>query len=123
MIKQIQAQINNGLDETQRRISEALNAQVPVDSIKMYENTIRQLSSITEEQLQEESQDMENFRKSLIYQDLINRGYTQQKAEKEVKKSLDAGTDIDDAIDALYSNIEFYKNQYAAQVNSNKARQ
>jgi hypothetical protein len=44
---------------------------------------------------------MENFRKSLIFQDLINRGYSQQKAEKEVQKSINAGTDIDDAIDAL----------------------
>lgn len=76
----IQRQIDEGLSETQRRINEALNANVPVDSIKMYENTIKQLSSVTEEQLREENEDMENFRKSLIYQDLINRGYSQQKA-------------------------------------------
>lgn len=119
----IQRQIDEGLSETQRRINEALNANVPVDSIKMYENTIKQLSSVTEEQLREENEDMENFRKSLIYQDLINRGYSQQKAEKEVNKSINAGTDIDDAIDALKSNIEFYRNQYQTQIDSNKARQ
>ena len=118
----IQKQIEEGLDETQKRINEALNANVPVDSIKMYENTIKQLSNVTEEQLSEESEDMENFRKSLIYQDLINRGYSQQKAEKEVQKSINAGTDIDDAIDALQSNIQFYKTQYQTQVNSNKAQ-
>ena len=119
----IQRQIDEGLSETQRRINEALNANVPVDSIKMYENTIKQLSSVTEEQLREENEDMENFRKSLIYQDLINRGYSQQKAEKEVNKSINAGTDIDDAIDALRSNIEFYRSQYQTQIDSNKARQ
>lgn len=118
----IQKQIEEGLNETQKRINEALNANVPVDSIKMYENTIRQLSNVTEEQLSEESEDMENFRKSLIYQDLINRGYSQQKAEKEVQKSINAGTDIDDAIDALQSNIQFYKTQYQTQINSNKAQ-
>ena len=118
----IQKQIEEGLDETQKRINEALNANVPVDSIKMYENTIRQLSNVTEEQLSEESEDMENFRKSLIYQDLINRGYSQQKAEKEVQKSINAGTDIDDAIDALQSNIQFYKTQYQTQIDSNKAQ-
>ena len=118
----IQRQIDEGLDETQKRINEALNANVPVDSIKMYENTIKQLSSVTEEQLREESEEMENFRKSLIFQDLINRGYSQQKAEKEVQKSINAGTDIDDAIDALQSNIDFYKTQYQTQVNSNKAQ-
>lgn len=118
----IQRQIEEGLDETQKRINEALNANVPVDSIKMYENTIRQLSNVTEEQLSEETEEMENFRKSLIFQDLINRGYSQQKAEKEVQKSINAGTDIDDAIDALQSNIEFYKTQYQTQINSNKAQ-
>jgi len=89
----------------------------------MYENTIKQLTSVTEEQLREETEDMENFRKSLIYQDLINRGYSQQKAEKEVNKSINAGTDIDDAIDALKSNIDFYRTQYQTQIDSNKARQ
>ena len=118
----IQKQIEEGLNETQKRINEALNANVPVDSIKMYENTIQQLSRVTEEQLKEETEDMENFRKSLIFQDLINRGYSQQKAEKEVQKSINAGTDIDDAIDALQSNIEFYKTQYQTQINSNKAQ-
>ena len=118
----IQRQIDEGLNETQKRINEALSANVPVDSIKMYENTIRQLSSVTEEQLSEETEEMENFRKSLIFQDLINRGYSQQKAEKEVQKSINAGTDIDDAIDALQSNIQFYKAQYQTQVNSNKAQ-
>ena len=119
----IQKQIDNGLSETERRINEALNANVPIDSIKMYENTIKQLTSVTEEQLREETEDMENFRKSLIYQDLINRGYSQQKAEKEVNKSINAGTDIDDAIDALKSNIDFYRTQYQTQIDSNKARQ
>lgn len=118
----IQRQIDEGLNETQKRINEALNANVPVDSIKMYENTIQQLSRVTEEQLREESEEMENFRKSLIFQDLINRGYSQQKAEKEVQKSINAGTDVDDAIDALQSNIDFYKTQYQTQVNSNKAQ-
>lgn len=118
----IQRQIDEGLNETQKRINEALNANVPVDSIKMYENTIQQLSRVTEEQLREESEEMENFRKSLIFQDLINRGYSQQKAEKEVQKSINAGTDVDDAIDALQSNIDFYKTQYKTQVDSNKAQ-
>ena len=48
----------------------------------------------------------------MIYQDFINRGYSDERAKREVQKSFNAGTDIDDAKEALKSNKEYYQEAY-----------
>ena len=108
----IENQIKARFDERTRRIDAALNNDVSPDAIKYYENTLSQLNSISDELLSEESEKAETLRKNLIYQDFINRGYSKEKADKEVKKSLDNGSDIEDAKDALQGNIEFFTNTY-----------
>lgn len=118
----IQKTIDDRLDATQKRINEALNVGIPADDVRAYENTLRGLKSVTDEQLEEEDEQAENLRKQLIYQDFINRGYSQQRATKEVNKSINAGTDIDDAKDALQSNIEFFQQQYDGKVNEAKTK-
>jgi hypothetical protein len=35
----------------------------------------------------------------------MNRGYSEDKIKREVKKSFDAGTDIEDAVEALQANV------------------
>lgn len=118
----IQKTIDDRLDATQKRINEALNVGIPADDVRAYENTLRGLKSVTDEQLEEENEQAENLRKQLIYQDFINRGYSQQRATKEVNKSINAGTDIEDAKDALQSNIEFFQQQYDGKVNEAKTK-
>lgn len=118
----IQKTIDDRLDATQKRINEALNVGIPADDVRAYENTLRGLKSVTDEQLEEEDEQAENLRKQLIYQDFINRGYSQQRATKEVNKSINAGTDIEDAKDALQSNIEFFQQQYDGKVNEAKIK-
>lgn len=108
----VEQQIQAGLDERQKRIDEALNAGVESSQIKQYENTIQYLNNINEDTLSDESDNGENLRKNLIFQDFINRGYSKERATREVEKSLNAGTDIDDAKEALQSNLEFFKNGY-----------
>ena len=108
----VEQQIQAGLDERQKRIDEALNAGVEPSQIKQYENTIQYLNNINEDTLSDESDNGENLRKNLIFQDFINRGYSKERATREVEKSLNAGTDIDDAKEALQSNLEFFKNGY-----------
>ena len=117
----IEQQIRAGLDERQRRIDEALNAGVEPTEIKKYENTIYFLDSIKEESISDESDKGEKLRKDLIYQDFINRGYSKERATREVQKSLNAGTDIEDAKEALKSNMDFFKDKYDELVNEAKA--
>lgn len=108
----IDLQIKAGLDERQRRIDEALNAGVEPTEIRKYENTINFLNSIKEETISDEGDKGEKLRKDLIYQDFINRGYSKERAAREVQKSFNAGTDIEDAREALKSNIDFFNDKY-----------
>ena len=116
----VEQQIKSGLDERQKRIDEALNAGVETSTIKRYESTINYLDSITEEALSSETTDGEKLRKQLIYQDYINRGFSQQRATKEVQKAIDNGTDIDDAKEALQGTKEFFKAQYKTLIDDAK---
>lgn len=117
----IESQIRAGLDERQKRIDDALNAGVEPTEIRRYENTINFLDSIKEENISDEGDKGEKLRKDLIYQDFINRGYSKERAAREVQKSFNAGTDIDDAKEALKSNIDFFKDKYDELVNEAKS--
>jgi hypothetical protein len=117
----IDQQIKAGLDERQKRINEALNVGVEPTEIRRYENTINFLDSVNNESISDESDKGENLRKNLIYQDFINRGYSKERAAREVQKSFNAGTDIDDAKEALQSNIDFFRDKYDELVNDAKS--
>ena len=118
----IDQQIKAGLDERQKKIDEALNAGVEPTEIRKYENTINFLDSIKEDNISDEGDKGEKLRKDLIYQDFINRGYSKERAAREVQKSFNAGTDIDDAKEALKSNIDFFKDKYDELVNEAKSK-
>lgn len=113
----IDQQIKASLDERQKRIDEALNVGVEPTEIRKYENTINFLDSIKEENISDEGDKGEKLRKDLIYQDFINRGYSKERAAREVQKSFNAGTDIDDAKEALKSNIDYFRDKYDELVN------
>lgn len=100
------------LDEQQRRVKEALDGGIEPDTIRNYENTINYLNSISDDTIAEEGEQGENLRKQIIYQDYINRGFSQSRATKEVDKAISNGTDIEDAKEALSSIKEFYTSQY-----------
>lgn len=100
------------LDERQRRIDSALNDGVAPDDVKMYEQTLQYLSSITEDALSAEGKEGEDLRRNLIYNDLINRGYQKDRALRELEKSFKSGSDVDDAKDALEALTKFYTDGY-----------
>lgn len=106
--KQVQAQ----LDETTRRVSDALNNGVQPSVVNSYEKTLNYLNSITEDMLKEESEEGENIRKRLIQQDFMNRGYSAERAVKLTDKFFQSGDDIEEAIVALTSNKEYYQKEY-----------
>lgn len=117
----VEQQIRAGLDERQKRIDEALNVGIEPTEIRKYENTLNFLDDIKEESITDESDKGEKLRKDLIYQDFINRGYSKERALREVQKSFNAGTDIEDAKEALKSNKDFFEDKYNELVNEAKA--
>lgn len=112
LAKLIQEQIRAGLDERQKRIDAALEVDVETQKIRNFEQSLNYLDSISEDALSEESDNGETLRKQIIYQDFINRGYSKERAQREVNKSFNAGTDIEDAKESLKSNKEFFSDAY-----------
>lgn len=108
----VEQQIKAGLEERQKRIDDALNYGIEPTEIKRYENTLNFLDSVKEENITDESDKGGELRKNLIFQDFINRGYSRERATREVQKSFNAGTDIEDAKEALKSNTEYFKGKY-----------
>ena len=108
----IESQIQARFDEKQKRIDEALGIGVEPTVIQQYERALDYLDSISNDAISDESEKGENLRKQLIYQDFINRGYSKERATREVNKSFNAGSDIDDAKEALQSNKDYFKGNY-----------
>ena len=119
----IDKQIQAGLDEKQKRIDQALNYGVETSEVKKYEQTLNYLDSLQEANLETKDEQGENLRKQLIYQDFINRGYNKDRALKMVERSFNAGTDIDDAKEALKSNRDFFQDEYDSLIEEAKKTQ
>lgn len=47
-----------------------------------------------------------------MFQDYINKGFSKQRAQREVERSTENGTDVDDALEALQECKKFYKDGY-----------
>lgn len=121
--KAIDAQLKAGLDEQQKRVNDALNAGIEPDEIRQYEGIIAQLNGFKEEDITAEGDQGEDLRKRLIFQDFLNRGFDRTRAEREVNKALQNGTDIEDAKEALKSNREFFQTKYQELIDNAKKEQ
>lgn len=110
--KMIDDQVASSLDERQKRIEKALNNGAEPTELENYEKIINYLNSIPEEKLFEESDEGETLRKQILYQDFINKGFSNERAQKMVLKSVESQNDIEDVKDALESNKDFYSNKY-----------
>ena len=108
----IEAEVNARLDEKQQRIAKALENGVEPSEVRSYEQALQFLGNIKETDLADETEKGESLRQRIIYQDFINKGYPQQRAEKLTRRSIEAGTDIEDAKDALQSNKDFFQDKY-----------
>jgi hypothetical protein len=116
----ISSQIKNQLDERQKRVNEALDLGVEPSEIQKYEKFISILDDIDDDKITDESEEGENLRKNLIYQDCLNKGFSKEKALKMVDRAIKAGTDLEDAREALQENKSFYKKQYQSVIDKAK---
>ena len=108
----IEAEALARFDEKQQKLVKALENGVEPNDIRRYEATIRYIDSITTEAIEKEDDAGEQLRRNIIYQDFINKGYTEEKAKKMTDRTVEAGTDLEDAKEALQSNKEFFQKEY-----------
>lgn len=119
----IQKQVDSGLNEVQKRVNDALNAGVKSDEIQSYENLIKSYENIDENSLNDETEKGKNLRMNIIYRDMRLKGFSDERARREVEKSFKAGLDIDDAKDSLKNLIEGTKKEYNDYIESKKKEQ
>jgi hypothetical protein len=111
-------------NEDDQRILNATKAGVEATKIRQYEQTLRQLDSFKESDLKQEGQQQDQVRKQIIYQDYINRGFSQERALKATERSFAAGTDVEDALESLASVKEYFTNAYNEEIaESSKAQE
>ena len=113
-------EVNARLDDETRRYKEAIQNGVEPSVIAQYQNTIQRLESITDEQVDDDSEQGANLRRTLLFRDFLNRGFSEERARKQVERIMSSGTDKDDAKDALESIKEFFKDKYQEQLNLKK---
>jgi hypothetical protein len=112
--------VNTRLDEQQKRVIDALDAGIETTVIKQYEDTITALNKVTEDSIEAETPEGENLRKAIIYQYYIDKGESQDRANKMVERALSGGTDIEDAKEFLEELKTSTQNKYAALIEDNK---
>ncbi len=116
----VNKEVENQLEGVQRRIADALKWGTEPSEIQRHEYYINFLTNQAPQQIAEHTEQAENLRKTLIYQDYKLRGFTNERAHREVERSFKAGTDLEDAQEALKSNQEFWSNSYNNLLTQNK---
>ena len=120
----INAEIQNGIGEVHRRVANALNQGLDPDSVKYYENILADIdTNYNEDALRDESDAGVRNRQNIIYQSCIAQGMSEERAKREVKKSFDAGTDIEDALDGVATLRKGVQQEYTAKINEVKRRE
>lgn len=108
-------EVTKSLDERQQRLERLLNSGAPSKEVQEYNNDLNISNYLNKKEtydaLIQESEEGENLRKQLMYQDYVNRGFSHERAVKMVNKSVDEGNDIEDAKEALEACKEFYANK------------
>lgn len=117
--KAITNQIEAGLSDRQKLIEDAQKSGAPVTEVVERSNTIDKLKAITPEFI--ENDNNVQFRKTAIMQDFIEKGYGEERAEALAQRSVDAGTDIEDAAFAVKSLIK--SEEAALQLTIEEAKQ
>jgi len=100
----IKKQVDSRLTERQRVIEDAQKTGAPITEVSEKVNTIDKLKAVTPDFVRDEKNVA--FRKTAITQDFIEKGYGADRAATMAQRSIDAGTDVEDAQFALENLIK-----------------
>lgn len=112
--------IDNGISDRQKSLEKALKGGMEPSDIQRYEATLYQLGEIKDEALEEENDNADQLRRYIIYNDLLSKGYSEDKAQKQLKRIFDSGDDIEEAKDSLKNLKKYYSDKYNAELKAAK---
>lgn len=110
--KEVKAKELSDLTDLQKEAVEAFRAGIDVETFKQHKTVEDNLESITEDILVSDQE----LRSQLIYQDFINQGFSEQKAQRLTDRSIEADDDIEDAKEALENIKKGIKDRYDAEI-------
>lgn len=93
--KQIADNELSDLTEDQKEYLDALRSGVPDANYRSSKSAVDQYSKIDESSL--EGDEASDFRKNLITNDFLSKGFSEAEAKKHAERSFDLGEDIEDA--------------------------
>lgn len=120
LVAAMKKQMQSMLDETQQRVSSALDAGLEPSQIRNFEGAIQYLDTVTEEMLTAETADGEKLRRGLIEQYYMNLGESEDKAKKMAERAVNGGTDVEDAKEYLEALKTSYKEEYQRKIEEGK---
>lgn len=107
------------LTPLQKEAIEAFRSGIPAETFWQRKSEGEKLNQITKDTLENNLE----LRKDLIKRDFLSKGYSEDKAEKFVQRSIDLGEDIDDAIDALEGQKKLLEMQTQREIAEAKQRE
>ena len=117
----LESEIKNRFDSRQQELLDAMGYGADVQELSYIQNTIDYLGKIDPESLKDDSNEqITQLRRDLIASYYQNLGMNEDQVNREVKKSFDAGTDIEDAQNALVTQKQFYQQLYDNKINTAK---
>ncbi len=103
------------LNENQKEYLEALRAGIPHEVVAQHQQTQADYASITDEALEDESDEGENLRRNVIMVNYMTKGISEAKAKKLTDKLVESGEDISEAKDAIVELREAEKKAFEAE--------
>lgn len=117
----LESEIKNRFDSRAQELLDAMGYGADVQELSYIQNTIDYLGKIDPESLKDDSNEqITQLRRDLIASYYQNLGMNEDQVNREVKKSFDAGTDIEDAQNALITQKQFYQQLYDNKINAAK---
>jgi hypothetical protein len=95
----ISREVEGRFNTRSKTLEDAMKAGLQPSKINEQIEVIDKLKSITPEYIS--SDDASDFRRTAIIQDALSRGYSQERSETMAQRSIDAGTDVIDAAEAV----------------------
>lgn len=117
----IEKEITNRFDSKQQELLEAMGYGADVRQLSELQNMVDWLDNLDPETLRNDNDSqIAQLRTDLIGSYYSSLGMNQEQINREIKKSLDAGTDVEDAQNALMMQRDLYHKMYQNQINKAK---
>lgn len=113
LLKAMNASVDSKISNRQKALENALLGGMEPTEIQQYEATLNELNNISDELLSDVSNNGLELRKYLIYNDLISKGFSKERAEKQTDILMNSDDSEAEAREALNSLKGHYANIYS----------